>query len=794
MHRYPDTAETKLGFDALRAWLVDAARSPVGAQKLAALQPCATAAEAAAEMGRVAEWLECLRFDDALAFDAFPDVRAVLRRVAPEGGYAPTEDLADLRRVLRVVGRVRAYFATRQARYPALAAIAARLAPADALERRLDATLDAENRLRDDASPELARLRRLLLQTQGRLRERLMRALRDAIGEGYATEEQPTIRGGRMVIPVRAEAKRRVQGFVHDTSATGQTVYIEPAAVLDLNNEVREIEGEEKREVERILRAVSAEVREALPTLEPSFAALVQLDVLHARARLAQALGAHAPRVGNDGRIVLRGARHPLLVLRFRDEGRQVVPLSLTLGDAFRTLVVTGPNAGGKSVALKSIGLLALMVGYGIPIPADEGSEVSFFDKLIVDIGDEQTIEEDLSTFTSHVRNLRHLLAHADARTLVLLDEAGTGTDPAEGGALAQATLEHLTAVGARTVATTHIGALKTFAHEHPDVENGAMIFDRDTLSPTYQLQTGVPGSSYAFEIAAREGLDAGLVARARALLGRRQTAVEDLILRLETQTREAEAERAALADARRAAAAAEARFRERDETMRAQREALRQQALAEAEGIVRGANARVERAIREIKEAGAAREATRAARTQLEQYGEQVEKQQQKARAKPRRRPADVPRDTIAVGDQVVVEGGTAAAEVLEIKGREAVVAQGSIRLRAPLDTLRKVGGRQPQRVVVKTDEGAALAALSARTRVDLRGQRVEDALMEVDRLLDEALAAGLERVEILHGKGTGALRLAIRDHLRGRPEVAHAEDAPWEQGGPGVTYVLLA
>ena len=696
----------------------------------------------------------------------------------------------------RVAARLRAYLEARQAKYTALAAIASRLAPADSLQRHLDSTLDAEGRLRDDATPELARLRRQIVQTQGRLRAKLMDALRDAVSQGYATEEQPTIRGGRMVIPVRAEARRKVEGFVHDTSATGQTVYVEPAAVLDLNNEVRELEGEARREVERILRAVSAEVRKALPLLEPSYQALVRLDVLHAKARLARALDAHAPRVTEDGVVGLRQARHPLLVLRFKDEGRAVVPLTLTLGDTFRTLVITGPNAGGKSVTLKAVGLFALMVGHGLPIPAAEGSSMSFFDRLIVDIGDEQRIEEDLSTFTSHVRNLRHLLAHADARTLVLLDEAGTGTDPAEGGAIAQAVLEKLTAVGARTVATTHIGALKGFAHDHPDAENGAMAFDQDTLSPTYRLEVGVPGSSYAFEIAAREGLDGGVVARARSLVGERQTAVESLILRLEARNREAESERAALADARQAAEEAEARFRQRDDQIRQQREALKRQALEQADEIVRGANARIEKAIRDIREAQAEKTVTQTARAEVESLARQVEKQQKKARARPPRRAPEAPRESIGVGDQVVVEGGTAAAEVLEIRGKEAVIAQGSIRLRAPLESLRRVGGRQPQRVVVKTTEGAGgagLSALTARTRLDLRGQRVEDALMEVDRLLDEAAAAGLERVELLHGKGTGALRLAIRDHLRARPEVVRFEDAPWEQGGPGVTYVLL-
>ncbi len=787
MHLHPDTTETKLGFDVLRDKMAASAMSPVGAEKLRAMRPCATADEARSEMQRVGELLDALRFDDPFPLAAFPDVRAVLRRVAPEGGYASVEDLADLRRVLGVAARVRAYLGTRQEKYAALSKVAKNLVPADALERHLDRILDAEGRLRDDASPELARLRRAIVQAQSRLRSQLTSALKQAIEDGYAADEQPTIRGGRMVIPVRAEARRRVQGFVHDTSATGQTVYVEPTSVLELNNEVREMEAAEAREIERILKSVAAEIRQVRPDVEASTGALVRLDVLHAKARLARALDAHAPEVTDDGILALRDARHPLLALRFKDEKRTVVPLTLTLGGDFRTLVITGPNAGGKSVAMKSVGLLVLMVGYGIPIPADRASAVSFFDTLIVDIGDEQTIEEDLSTFTSHVKTLKHLVARADNRSLVLLDEAGTGTDPGEGGALAQAVLEHLTDVGARTIATTHIGALKVFAHDRAGVENGAMLFDQDTLSPTYKLQTGVPGSSYAFEIAGREGLDDALLDRARALLGTRQTALEELIVALEDARHAVETERAEALAARREAERAEARFRERDEAMRTQRTTLKQQALDEAERIVKGANARVEQTIREIREAQAAKEATKEARAGLEDFAARVTEQQARTRPKPPRRAAEPRRDVIAVGDQVVIEGGTTAAEVLEIKGADAVIAQGAIKLRTPLAGLRKVGGKSPQKVVVKNSAAGGLTALHARTRIDLRGQRVEDALAEVDRLLDEALAAGVAHVEILHGKGTGALRLAIRDHLKARRDVAGFDDAPHEQGGPG-------
>ncbi|GIV62044.1 MAG: hypothetical protein KatS3mg044_0910 [Rhodothermaceae bacterium] len=500
MQVYPDTVEAKLGFDVLRARLGAYVRSTLGERRLAAMQPSSEPAWVRDELGRVAELQQALRFDDPVPLDHVLDLGEVLRRAALEGAALDPEDLLALRQVLTTVRRLKGYFDRRTGKYPHLARVAAALVPLPGLEERLAAVVDDEGRLRDDASPELRRIRRELARRREQLRASVLKALRDAVAQGYATEEQPTIRHGRMVIPVRAEAKRKVQGFVHDTSATGQTVYIEPAATLDLNNEVRELESEERREIERILRAAADAVRTHLDALHAGQRVLATFDLLQAKARLANELDAVVPALNDDGVIDIRGGRNPVLQLHFarqRAEGgpaREVVPLDLRLGDDFRTLIITGPNAGGKSVAMKTVGLLALMLACGLPLPLDPASRFGLFGRLIVDIGDEQSIEEDLSTFTSHVANLKYMLRHADDRTLILIDEAGTGTDPAEGGALAQAVLERLTEIGARTIATTHHGTLKAFAHATEGVENGSMAFDRATLSPTYRFQLGVPG------------------------------------------------------------------------------------------------------------------------------------------------------------------------------------------------------------------------------------------------------------------------------------------------------------
>lgn len=819
MKIHPASAETKLGFDVLRERLDALMLSRLGQDRLAAIRPADSLDWLRAELDRVAELQAAFRFDDPVPLDHVLDVREVIRRATPEAAYVGPEDLLAVRLVLGTLRRLQQYFSTRRAKYPRLAETVSRIVPLPDLEDRIREVVDDEGRLRDDASPELRRLRQLIVRRQAQLRDTLLAELRRAIGQGYATEEQPTIRNGRMVIPVRAEAKRKIQGFVQDMSATGQTVYIEPAAVLDLNNEVRELEAEERREVERILREVTGRVRLHLDALREGMRALAQFDLLQGKARFANEIDAVVPELNEEGVVDIRKGRNPVLLLHFRrqrEDGsrvREVVPLDLALGNDYHTLVITGPNAGGKSVAMKTVGLFAVMLSYGLPLPVDLGSRFCLFDHLMVDIGDEQSIEEDLSTFSSHVANLKYMLRHATARTLVLIDEAGTGTDPAEGGALAQAVLERLTQIGTRTIVTTHHGTLKVFAHETPGVENGSMAFDRATLSPTYRFRARVPGSSYAFDIARRIGLDPSLLARAEALLGEQKTALEDLLSTFETRNRELEARLIEAEKTLRQAEQERAQYEERRERLNQERDQLRAQAIEEAERIVRQANAEVERTIREIKEAQAERETTQAARAHLESLRQSLAERRRKteqrlARRTQRTQPQTPTREArgngsprpapgpIQVGDQVVLDGGSSAAEVLEIAGNDALVGFDSMKMRVKLNRLRKVGGPRKQQVTVRQIQaagGPSLSALGARTRVDLRGQRVDEALAEVTRLIDEALGANLDRVEILHGKGTGALRQAIHEYLAGRPEVAAFDDAPVDQGGAGVTYVTL-
>jgi len=822
METYPDSLEEKLGFDVVRDRLSARVQSPLGQERLDAMQPARTMGFLRDELDRVEELQGAFQYGDSVPLSPMYDLRDALRRAAPEEAYVDPEDLRAIRRTHVTLRRLKKHFRTRREDYPRLAEAVERITPLPDLEEHVASILEEDGSIRDDASPELLRLRRQIRKKEEELRKTLDKVLRRAVQDGHATGEQATIRGGRMVIPVRASAKGKVEGFVHDRSASGQTVYIEPAACLELNNEVRELKSGEQAEIERILREATDHVRAESDAIEVNLKVLGQFDLLRAKARFANRLEAVVPKLNEDGRIELYEGRNPVLQLHFEaleedaeTEGRasgeeedaipprEVVPLDLELGQDFRTLVITGPNAGGKTVAMKTVGLFSLMLAYGLPLPVAPHSSFPLFDRIVADIGDEQSIEDDLSTFSSHVSNLRHMLDAAGDNSLVLIDEAGTGTDPDEGAALAQAVLERLTDTGARTIATTHHGTLKVYAHETEAVENGSMEFDQETLRPTYRYQEGVPGSSYAFEIAQRMGLADGLLDRARDLAGTQKTAMENLISTFERRSQQLEEELYEARKAREKAETEQQRYEEKVQKLEKERDQFRQEALEEAERIVDEANARIENTIREIKEAQAESEATEKARQRLEDYKEDLRDRHAEAGAgsegeapaesddeEPARTASGAP---IEEGDRVVVDGGSTAVRVQEIEDGEARVVMGSMRMRVSLDRLTKVGGGESPEPENQTGGGAEMTALEASPSIDVRGERVDEARRQVQHFLDDAVAAGLDTVEILHGKGTGALRTALHEMLAERPDIAEYRKAPIEEGGAGVTKAEL-
>lgn len=798
MYVYPPQVEEKLGFGAIRSRLAALVQTDAAGDLARSLVPFADADSARAELRRIEAVQGFLASGEAVPEIHFEPVGQALARAAPAGSWLEPEELAAVRSVLACSRRLHAWLEREGVTSTEAASMAAQFAPNRALEGEIDGVVDAEGHVREDGSDQLVQLYRDAASSRDNLRGAMQDALRRANSEGWATEEQPTIRGGRMVIPIRTEARRKLDGIVHDVSATGQTAFVEPAACVELNNRLREIEAEVRREIIRLLTGLTDSVRAERARIESNESACVYLDLVRAKARLANAMDARVPEDGGSGIVRLKSARNPELLLRIAFD--EVVPLDLDLGDTCRLLVISGPNAGGKSVALKTIGLSAVMLACGIPVPCDDGSRFDRFDRLFVQMGDDQSVEDDLSTFSSQLGHIREMLLAADRSALILLDEAGSGTDPEEGSALAQATLESLADSGATIIATTHHAGLKRFAHEREDAMNGMMVFDHERLSPTFRFESGVPGASYALEIADRIGVGRDVTDRARDLLGSERASLERLLTDLQARN---EALESRIGDAEAAAGEAEARRRvleDRVSRLRDETSEIRERALEQADNVLREANAEVERAVREIREAEADRDVTRAARERIEGLQSRVGESRRRAARKRQhaeRRPSGEAEHAgpIREGDQVVIDGKGPSGEVIEMRETEALVAVGSARLRVGLDRLDRVGGPRKQEVTVRrsVDSVGGWSPTTARTRIDLRGLRVDEALAEVVRLVDEAVAAGLSSVEILHGKGTGALRSAIHEYLAARGDVSGFDDAPVEQGGAGVTIVRI-
>jgi DNA mismatch repair protein MutS2 len=676
----------------------------------------------------------------------------------------------------------------RKEQFPLLWDSSDRLHTDKVLEFNIDRAIDENAAVRASASRELQSIRRSIAEKYDHLRKSLESILRNVSDLGFSQEEIITTREGRMVIPVKVEHKNRVPGFIHSASASGATVFIEPTETLELNNDIRGLHFQEQREVERILKALTQQIAETRDPLTTNLDILASLDALQAKARYSIEVLGVEPAITVDGPVRLVQARHPVLMIHHGLEG--TVPLDLKLGEGYNCLVISGPNAGGKSVAMKCVGLLCMMVQAGLHIPAGEGSALRVFQKVFVDIGDDQSIESDLSTFSSHLQNLKAIAERADAQSLVLIDEIGSGTDPAEGGAIAAAVLEHLTRRGAFTIATTHQGALKVFAHETEGVENGAMEFDLETLEPTYRFTTGIPGSSYALEMAGRLGFDDGLMRRAHDFLGHRQTRLETLLTELESSAQQSRRHLEELTKEKLRLDSLVREYEEKVSSLKVEVRTVKRTALEEARAIVERANAAIERSVREIREQNADRDTVRRVREEIDELKERIASMH----AEVSEEPPPEPETALSVGSRVTIRQGTDVGEItsLSADGKTAVVVLGSVKVRVPLSDLRGAGGR-----AVSSTAGAAENTrelpLEVHREVDLRGMTGDEALPLLDKFIDTATLAGLHRIDIIHGKGTGALRKRVSEFLAHDPRVQSFRLGEWNEGSTGATVVEL-
>jgi DNA mismatch repair protein MutS2 len=763
-----------LEFTTVRGMLAERTGFAPGHELAMTLEPSTTLADAERLQDETMAARQLLRDVPSAGIGGAKDIRDALRRAALGGVLAPDQlvAVADTTRAAEhlwadVRGRPALGARTKFARPPANVAAA------------IEHAISANAEVLDRASPALASARSALRSAQSRLQQRLDSLLRSPDLVRVLQDPIVTQRGGRYVVPVKAEHRGAVKGIVHDQSASGATVFIEPLEILEANNQVREAELAERQAVQAVLDGLSRQVERAGEDLQSTLDALAALDVIIAKAALADALQAERPVLNDKGVIDLIGARHPLLVA----QGGDVVAIDVRLGSDFRALIITGPNTGGKTVTLKTLGLLVLMAQAGLQVPAERGTNVPVVPRVFADIGDEQSIAQSLSTFSSHLRNVVATLAGAQRGDLALLDEIGAGTDPDEGAALAMAVLETLLERGVLVAATTHYPELKAFALNTPGVANASVEFDAETLRPTYRVHVGLPGASNAFAIASRLGLE-------REVLARAETHLSELHHSLERTLREAERQRTELS-----ASMEEARIAQAD-ALRvlgdAQHEAarLRQEAHEDSRRARREGEELVLQARRALRQAESARERS-SKRDLLTEAREALEAAEQATEASSAQ-PAPSTSGSYEVGDRVVVEGTSEVATVMSVDARgQAEVAAGQLRLRVPVSSLR-LAPAGPERIE-STRPKVTGGATNVPLQLDLRGARAEEALEELDRYLNDASLAGYDRVRVVHGKGTGALRAAVGQALAKHPLVRGHEIAGRTEGGEGATIVTL-
>ncbi len=824
---YPDNFEQKSGFDRIRLQVEELCTTQGGRRMLAEELFTDSFEEVERRLRACDELRTALMMEGDFPKEEFCDLEPIARRVEIAGTFLEIEELIELRRGLQSVNEVVRFFNARSdEQYPVLKRISEGVDAFPAIINHIDSLIDRFGKVKDSASPELYSLRRTIREREGQVAKRLQAVLTQARNAGYVDADATvSVRDGRSVIPVPAVNKRKISGFVHDESATGKTFYIEPVEVVEINNELKELEYAERREIVRILTVFTESIRPDSEGIARAGRYLAEIDKIRAKARWALKNDCVKPILSDDGRLNLRSACHPLLKQTLAKEGREVVPLDLTLDPEHRILVISGPNAGGKSVCLKTVGLLQYMLQCGFLVPCGENSEFPMFDTLFIDIGDEQSIDNDLSTYSSHLLNMKRMLAGAGSRSLVLIDEFGSGTEPIIGGAIAESILERFVEHGVYGVITTHYSNVKYFASNHAGIVNGAMMFDVQNIRPMFRLEMGRPGSSFAVEIARKIGLPEEIIRSASEKAGTDHINLERQLREIARDRRYWEQKRDRIRIADRKVEELEQNYGEQLAAIKQERTRIIQEAKAEADRLLAEANRRIENTIRTIRESQAEKEKTRLVRHELEEFRgeveqravqdvvreERIDREMERVAERQRKRAerklksggkgtvqeAEPERPVLAVGVKVRIIGQDGVGEVIAMKGKKATVAIGQILTSVACDRLEPISNseykRQTRPVAPRTVVSVDIAArkLNFKRQVDVRGMRVVEALECVRDFIDDALMMGADEVRILHGKGTGALKEEIRRYLRGVSEIAEIADEHVDLGGAGITVV---
>jgi len=819
---YPQNFEIKTGFDKVRQLISEKCLSPLGEERVVDMVFSEDYETITRKLQQTDEFVSILNGEKEFPSSFFYDVRYSLKRIRPEGTFLDERELFDLKRSLQTILDVIRFLRPQeeeQILYPALTELAGDILVFPQLINQIDAILDKYGKVKDGASQELTRIRREMTSTVSGISRSLQSILRSAQSEGVVDKDvTPTMRDGRLMIPVIPAFKRKIRGIVHDESSTGKTVFIEPEVVVEANNRIRELEGEERREVMRILTAFTNTIRPFVADILQSYEFLAEIDFIRAKALFAEQINAIKPTVENKQQVLWERAVHPLLFLSLQKQGKQVVPLDIILQDDKRMLIISGPNAGGKSVCLKTVGLIQYMLQCGLLVPLYESSRAGIFSGIFIDIGDEQSIENDLSTYSSHLTNMKHFIRNCNEKTIILIDEFGSGTEPQIGGAIAEAVLSRFNTKGSFGVITTHYQNLKHLAEDTVGLVNGAMLYDRHLMQPLFKLSIGNPGSSFAVEIARKIGLPDDVIAEASEKVGSDYIDMDKYLQDIVRDKRYWESKRQNIRQREKRLEDVIAHYETDLEAVNKQRKEIMREAKEEAKRILADANARIENTIREIKEAQAEKERTKQIRSTLEEFKASVsevndeddkiarkmaklkERQDKKKEKKPQASNNTFNKDVIAVGDAVRLKGQTSAGSVMEIHGKQALIAFGMIKSTVKLDMLEKVSKNQLKQearkstfVSTETTDGMREKKLNFKQEIDVRGMRGDEALQAVTYFIDDAIQVGVNRVRILHGTGTGILRQIIRDYLKGIPGVENFQDEHVQFGGAGITVVEL-
>ena len=783
---YPQNIEPKIDFQVIRDSLKGCCTSSLGRERVEQMQWLTHYPEIQSLLQRLREMMVILT-DPTLSFPQgeIYDLREALSRIRIDGLFLDEVELFSLSKMLSYSAQLERFFATLDTtKYPILSSTLLSSSPNN-LIALIDRVLDRYGKMRDNASPELARIRKEISASQGSVSRALNAILRQAQAEGILDKDAaPTMREGRLVLPVPPAYKRKIGGIVHDESATGKTVFIEPQQVVEANNRIRELEGEERRERIRILMAITSEIRPEIPAIIATEDYLAEVDFLRAKALFAQDIHAIVPEINNQPHILWREAYHPVLLLNFRRQGKTVVPLTLTLDKNQRMLVISGPNAGGKSVCLKTVALLQYMLQCGLAVPMHESSQVGIFSRLMLDIGDEQSIEDDLSTYSSHLRNMKFFVRNANRHTLLLIDEFGTGTEPLIGGAIAEAVLTQLNQQGAFGVVTTHYTNLKHLAERTEGIINGAMLYDRGQLKPLFQLSIGQAGSSFAVEIARQIGLPETIIQRATDIVGEEHIDYDKQLQDIARDKRYWENKRQNIRQREKHLEEKIAHYEDQLASIKAKKRAILEEANAEAADILRKSNATIERTIREIKEAKAEKKATQAARQKVETLKTKVENQTSKSS-----------KSNVLGKSSATIKSNSKRNTVLRDLSDLKVLTKN------PAKLIQETNAPKPKMVSSNVADELRVKKLSFKRELDIRGLRVDEALDNLIAYIDDALMVNAEQVSILHGTGTGALKQVVRDYLAERQKSMRRlksgditfHDGDPDRGGAGITIVEL-